>query len=77
MAKLLPIILTLVVTWASVAGARIAHADAETFIDQTPSELQKRIDAAEEGDVIEVGPGEHLGPIRIDRAIVLRGAGGS
>ena len=77
MAKLLPIILTLVVTWASVAGARIAHADAETFIDQTPSELQKRIDAAEEGDVIEVGPGEHIGPIRIDRAIVLRGAGGS
>ena len=27
--------------------------------------------------MVEVGPGEHPGPIRIDRAIILRGTGGS
>jgi nitrous oxidase accessory protein len=69
--------LALVVLVAPIAAARVLEADAGVFGIETPSRLQLLIASAEEGDVIEVGPGEHAGPIRIDRAITLRGTGGS
>lgn len=62
---------------APAAHAQTPGVGAFTSAHEVSSPLQKRIDAAREGDVVEVGPGEHLGPIRVDRAIVLRGAGGS
>ena len=38
-------------------------------------DLQARIDAAEPGSVLEVGPGTFDGPIRIDKPLTLVGAG--
>ena len=38
--------------------------------------LQTLLDQAQPGDVIEVEPGSHAGPIRIDKAVTLRGRGG-
>jgi nitrous oxidase accessory protein len=60
-----------------LARARTLRADGDSVTNSTASTLQNVIDAAEDGDVIEIGPGDHFGPIRIERAIRLRGAGGS
>jgi nitrous oxidase accessory protein len=38
--------------------------------------LQAALERAAPGDVVELGPGEYEGPIRVDRAVVLRGRGG-
>jgi len=67
----------------SPSSARIWRVDASGTKDANGAtsgavaRLQQTLDQASAGDVVEVGPGEHAGPIRVDRAIVLRGAGGA
>ncbi len=41
-----------------------------------PESLQVRLDRARPGDVVEVGPGVHSGPVRVDKSVILRGRGG-
>lgn len=62
---------------ASPSSGRVWRVDASSGRNETGNRLQETIDQAAAGDVVEVGPGEHAGPIRVDRAIVLRGAGGA
>jgi len=52
---------------ASPAIVRVADA---------PGGLAAALEAAAPGDVIELGPGVHSGPVRIDKALILRGRGG-
>jgi nitrous oxidase accessory protein len=40
-----------------------------------PPGLQALLDRAAPGDVIELSPGRHVGPIRIDKPVILRGRG--
>jgi len=62
---------------ASSSSGRVWRVDASRSGKEAVGRLQETIDRAAVGDVVEVGPGEHAGPIRVDRAIVLRGAGGA
>ena len=71
------LVLLLAVGLAPVASARILRAESLSSAPRATPSLQDLVRSAEEGDVIEVGPGEHAGPIRIERTIILRGAGGS
>jgi nitrous oxidase accessory protein len=68
--------LTLVV--ASVAAAAAAGSGDTPSLsgEPGPGNLQQRLDRAQPGDVIEVGPGTYAGPIRIDKPVILRGRGG-
>lgn len=52
--------------WTSATSAELVATDG----------LQSLIDAADDGDVVEVPPGRWAGPIVVDKAITLRGAGG-
>jgi nitrous oxidase accessory protein len=59
----------------AVGGDGLARADsAELGVKEG---LQQRIDAAADGDVVEVPPGRWAGPIVVDKPITLRGAGGT
>jgi nitrous oxidase accessory protein len=71
------LVLLLVISVADGASSRIGTGENDSTTPAAAMSLQALIDSAKEGDVIEVGPGEHSGPIRIDRAIILRGTGGS
>jgi nitrous oxidase accessory protein len=51
-------------------GASLVKVGAET------SSLQARLDAAQPGDVVELAEGVYSGPVRIDKALILRGRGG-
>jgi nitrous oxidase accessory protein len=64
-------------SFGGAARARTFHAEVRTEKPSFESDLQALIEAAEDGDVIEVGSGEFAGPILIDRSISLRGKGGS
>ena len=55
-------------------GAAPVHA--RTLRLESGASLQDSIASSQDGDVIEVGPGTYFGPVRIDRTIVIRGAGG-
>jgi len=39
-------------------------------------DLQTLLDAAAPGDVVELSPGRYSGPIRVEKALILRGRGG-
>jgi len=45
-------------------------------VEQPGNGLAAALAAARPGDVIELGPGRYAGPVRIDRALILRGSGG-
>jgi nitrous oxidase accessory protein len=62
---------------ASPSNGRVWRVDAISGRSGAGAGLQETIDQASAGDVVAVGPGTHSGPIRVDRAIVLRGAGGA
>ena len=55
---------------ASPVEAALVRVGAET------SSLQDRLDEARPGDVVELAEGVFSGPIRIDKALILRGRGG-
>jgi len=62
-----------IATFCGVAAA--GHASQWTVTQEGPS-LQAVLDAALPGDVVELHPGVHAGPLRIDKPLILRGRGG-
>jgi len=61
-----------------IALAATGSAAATTVrVDSPTQSLQTILDEASPGDVVELGPGVHPGPIRIDKPLILRGRGGS
>jgi len=61
---------TLAAMWASL----IAN---EASATEAPAPLQQRINAAQKGAVLELSPGVHAGPIKIDKSITLQGESGA
>ena len=47
------------------------------FVPAGDADLQSVIGAASAGDVIVLGPGEHRGPIRVDRSLTIEGEKGA
>jgi nitrous oxidase accessory protein len=62
---------------ALVAAGLSGFADAETLTAAPDRPLQALLDSAHAGDVVELGPGEYHGAIRIDRPLVLTGGPGA
>jgi len=62
---------------AAIVAAGPSFAVAETFTAAPEQALQTMVDLAQDGDVIELGPGEYRGAIRIDRRLVLAGRPGA
>ncbi len=59
----------LLLTWTATVSA-------ETIVvPAVPGALQQAIDSAAPGDVLRLAPGVHAGPVIVDRALVLDGAG--
>ena len=62
---------------AALAVGLSAFACAET-LTLVPGELtQQALDSARDGDIFVLAPGEHKGPIRIERRVMLRGEPGA
>lgn len=62
---------------AVLAAGLSGFAQAET-LTLTPGQLtQERLELAREGDVLLLAAGEHKGPLRIDRRVVLQGEPGA
>ena len=62
---------------AAIFAAGIAgSASAETLKAAPEQPLQAVLDRAQDGDVVELGPGEYNGAIRIDHRVVLAGRPG-
>jgi nitrous oxidase accessory protein len=59
----------LLVAAAAAAENVIVH------VSTDPGNLQAALDRAAPGDVVELAPGQYAGPIRIDKALILRGKG--
>ena len=57
---------------ATTSSGAVTRVDAET----DRGNLQAILDRATPGDVIELGPGQYEGPIRIEKPLTLRGHGG-
>jgi nitrous oxidase accessory protein len=62
---------------AALAAGVAGSAGAETLKISAEQPLQTALDRAQDGDVIELAPGEYKGAIRIDRRIVLTGRPGA
>jgi nitrous oxidase accessory protein len=62
---------------AVLAAGAWGSATAETLKAVPEQSLQAVLDRAQEGDVIELAPGEYKGGIRIDRRVVLTGRPGA
>ena len=58
-----------------MTGAALLAA-ALLVVDVDGATVQATIEAATDGDVVEVPAGDWAGPVHVDRAITLRGAGG-
>ncbi|MBW2359362.1 MAG: nitrous oxide reductase family maturation protein NosD [Deltaproteobacteria bacterium] len=68
--------LTLVVVGVLSAVATAASGEAALVRAATGAgSLQALVDRAEPGHVLELGPGTYAGPVRIDKALILRGRG--
>ena len=59
----------------AAGAAGFASAETLTAIPEQP--LQAVLDRAQDGDVIELAPGEYKGAIRINRRVVLAGRSGA
>ncbi|HBK06875.1 MAG TPA: nitrous oxide reductase family maturation protein NosD, partial [Acetobacteraceae bacterium] len=66
-----------IVPAAIFAAGVAASAGAETVKIAPEQPLQAVLDRAQDGDVIELAPGEYKGAIRIDRRVVLAGQPGA
>ena len=62
---------------AIFAAGAAGFASAETLKAVPEQPLQAVLDRAQDGDVIELAPGEYKGAIRIDRRVVLAGRPGA
>jgi nitrous oxidase accessory protein len=71
------LLLRIVVPAAIVAAGASSFASAEMLKVEPEQSLQAVLGRAQEGDVIELAPGEYQGAIRIDRRIVLTGRSGA
>jgi nitrous oxidase accessory protein len=71
-----PLILRILPAAILAAGAA-GFAGAETLKAAPDEPLQAVLDRAQDGDVIELAPGEYKGAIRIDRHVVLTGRPGA
>ena len=72
-------LLAAVVLLAAVNGDEMAPS-APSGVEGRPaaaaaSPLQARVDAAADGDVVEVGPGTYRGDLYLGRRVTLRGTG--
>jgi nitrous oxidase accessory protein len=65
----------LLATIGALAVAGPGRAEIRHTTDPS-DDLQSLVERANAGDVIEIGPGTHRGPLRIDVPLTLRGAGG-
>ena len=66
-----------VATSAIFAAGVAGSASAETLKIAPEQPLQAVLDRAQDGDVIELVPGEYKGAIRIDHRVVLAGRPGA
>ena len=62
---------------AIFAAGAAGFASAETLTAITEQPLQAVLDRAQDGDVIELAPGEYKGAIRINRRVLLAGRSGA
>src|SRR6476619_7029290 len=62
---------------AMFAAGASGFAGAETLKAAPDQPLQAVLDRAQDGDVIELAPGDYKGAIRIDRHVVLTGRPGA
>lgn len=63
---------------AAIVAARISGFAGAAELKAGPDQpLQAVLDRAQDGDIIELAPGEYKGSIRIDRRVVLTGRPGA
>ncbi len=66
-----------IVAWVVLATVGASPVEASLVkVGAETSSLQDRLDEARPGDVVELAEGVFSGPIRIDKALILRGRGG-
>ena len=62
---------------AGLAAGLALPAWAERIVVTAPEDVQRVVDAADDGDVVVLAAGQHRGPVRIGRTIVLEGEPGA